>query len=228
MLLGPALDGERSGGCEEAGNGESDDEAWSERQMRFSAYRQRDGHDEGGCADLEGCELAGRDAVRGVGQGEQMSGEGYGAGQGEEGSGADGDEEVLRRRSRWSGEKEEAGEGEKGSDGRGPARRWCVCGTKRWDDGEERDEDDDEAGDEGGLRGRSEGEARGLELIAGCEEEADDQAGEDGAMIDVAELAVVHDGKGKEREGHAEEVEEKRGGVLQGVFDKDERGTPDE
>jgi hypothetical protein len=44
----------------------------------------------------------------------------------------------------------------------------------------------------------------------------------------VAELAVVHDGEGQEREGHAEEVEEERGGVLKGVFDEDEGGSPDE
>jgi hypothetical protein len=37
VLLRPALDGEGCGGGEEAGNGESDDEAWSKRQMRFSA-----------------------------------------------------------------------------------------------------------------------------------------------------------------------------------------------
>ena len=37
VLLGPALDGEGGGGGEEAGDGESDDEAGGERQMRFSA-----------------------------------------------------------------------------------------------------------------------------------------------------------------------------------------------
>ena len=172
--------------------------------------------------------MAGGDSVRGVGEGEEVSGEGDGAGQGEEVAGADADEEVLRGCSGWSGEKEEAGEGEKGSDGGGPARRWRVGGAKRGDDGEERDEDDDEAGDEGGLCGGGEGEAGGLELIAGCEEEADDQAGDEGAAVDVAELAVVHDGQSDEREGHAEEVEEKRGGVLEGVFDEDEGGAPDE
>ena len=45
---------------------------------------------------------------------------------------------------------------------------------------------------------------------------------------DVAELAVVHDGKCDEREGHAEEVEEKRRGVPERVFDEDEGGSPDE
>jgi hypothetical protein len=51
-------------------------------------------------------------------------------------------------------------------------------------------------------------------LIAGCEEEADDQAGEEGVAADVAKLAVIHDGEGEKREHHAEEVEEERGGVL--------------
>jgi len=37
VLLGPALDGEGGGGGEEAGNGESDDKARSDRQMRSSA-----------------------------------------------------------------------------------------------------------------------------------------------------------------------------------------------
>ncbi len=62
MLLGPALDGERSGSGEEAGNDECDDEAWGDGQVGSSAQGQRDGHDERGCADLECCELAGRDS----------------------------------------------------------------------------------------------------------------------------------------------------------------------
>ena len=168
------------------------------------------------------------DLVRGVGKGEQVSGEGYSAGQGEEISRTDADQEVLRRRSGWGCEKEQAGEGEKGSDGGRPARGRGVSGTKRRDESEERDEDDDEASDEGGLRRRREGEAGSLELVAGCEEEADDQAREDGTAVDVAELAVVHDGKSDEREGHAEEVEEQGGGVLERVLDEDEGGSPDE
>ena len=94
--------------------------------------------------------------------------------------------------------------------------------------GEERDEDDDEAGDEGGFCGGGAGEAGGLELISGCEEEADDQAGDEGVTVDLAELAVVHDDESEEREGHAEEVEEEWGDVLEGVFDEDEGGSPDE
>ena len=80
VLLGPALDGERGGGGEEAGNAESYDKPGSDRQMRFSASGQRDCHDEGGYADLESCELAGWHSVRGVGEGQKVSGEGYGAG----------------------------------------------------------------------------------------------------------------------------------------------------
>jgi hypothetical protein len=44
----------------------------------------------------------------------------------------------------------------------------------------------------------------------------------------MAELAVVHDGEGQECEGHAKEVEEEGGGVLESVFDEDEGGSPDE
>jgi hypothetical protein len=65
-------------------------------------------------------------------------------------------------------------------------------------------------------------------LVAGSEEEADDEPGEEGVTADVAELATIHDGEGDERESHAEEVEEKRGGVLKGVFDENEGGSPDE
>ena len=45
---------------------------------------------------------------------------------------------------------------------------------------------------------------------------------------DVAELTVVDDGQSDEGQGHAEEIEEERGGVLEGVFDEDEGGAPDE
>jgi hypothetical protein len=65
-------------------------------------------------------------------------------------------------------------------------------------------------------------------LITCCEEEADDQAGVEGVTADVAKLAVVHDGESEEREGHAEEIEEEGGGILEGVFDEDEGGPPDE
>jgi hypothetical protein len=37
VLLGPALDGERGGGGQEAGNSNGDDEAGSDGQVRFSA-----------------------------------------------------------------------------------------------------------------------------------------------------------------------------------------------
>jgi hypothetical protein len=163
-----------------------------------------------------------------VGEGEQVSGKGYGAGQRKEISRTDADKEVLRRCSGWGREKEQAGEGEKGSDGSRPTRGRCVSGTKGWDDGEERDEDDNEAGDEGRFRGGGAGEAGGLELIAGCEEEADDQTGEECMTAYVAKLTVIHDGECEERERHAEEVEEEGGGILERVFDQDEGGSPDE
>jgi len=44
----------------------------------------------------------------------------------------------------------------------------------------------------------------------------------------VAELTAVHDGQSDEGKGHAEEIEEQRRGVLEGVFDEDEGGAPDE
>jgi len=39
---------------------------------------------------------------------------------------------------------------------------------------------------------------------------------------------MVHDGESRERERHAEEIEEKRRDVLKRVFDEDERTAPDE
>ena len=89
----------------------------------------------------------------------------------------DADEEVLEGGSGWCREEEEAGEGEERSDGGGPARGRSVGGTKRRDDGKERDEDDDEASDERGLGWSGASEAGGLELVSGCEEQADDEAG---------------------------------------------------
>ena len=44
----------------------------------------------------------------------------------------------------------------------------------------------------------------------------------------MAELTAVHDGQSDEGQGHAEEIEEQRRGVLEGVFDEDEGGAPDE
>ena len=39
---------------------------------------------------------------------------------------------------------------------------------------------------------------------------------------------MIHDGQREERKSHAEKIEEKRGDVLQRVFDEDEGGAPDE
>ncbi len=53
------------------------------------------------------------------------------------------------------------------------------------------DEDHDEAGNEGAFGGGGASEAGGLELVSGGEEGADDEAGEDGAAVEVAQAAVV-------------------------------------
>ena len=44
--------------------------------------------------------------------------------------------------------------------------------------------------------------------------------------LSVAELAVVDDGQRDEGEGHAEEIEEQRRDVGEGVLDEDEGGCP--
>ena len=67
-----------------------------------------------------------------------------------------------------------------------------------------------------------ESEAGGLELVAGGEEDSDDEAGDQRATVDSVELTVIHDGQGDEGEGHAKEIEQKRRGVLKGVFDEDD------
>src|ERR1700732_4014022 len=109
-----------------------------------------------------------------------MSGEGYGAGEGEEVGETDAGEEIVPGGFGGRGEEEEAGEGEEGSYGGGPARGVGVGWADRWDDGEDWYEDHDQAGDEGGFGGCGEGEAGGLELIAGCEKEAYDRSGDEG------------------------------------------------
>jgi hypothetical protein len=157
-----------------------------------------------------------------------MACEGYRATEGQEVARADADEEVLHGRSGRCCEKEQASEGEERSDCGGPARRRGVGGTKGRNYGEEWDKHDNEACDEGRFSRRREGETSGLELIAGCEEEANDQAGEQSVTVDVAELAAVHDGKSKESQRHAEKIKEEWGGVLERVLDEDEGGAPDE
>ena len=94
--------------------------------------------------------------------------------------------------------------------------------------GEERDEDDHQAGDEGGLCRCCEGEASGLELISGGEEDSDDDSGEEGVTADVAELAVVDDGKGQEGERHAEKIEEERRGSGRASLTRTKVAAPDE
>ena len=89
------------------------------------------------------------------------------------------------------------------------------------------DEDYDEARDEGGFSGGGTGQACGLELITGGKEKADDEAGDEGRRVMLAQLTVVNDGQSDEGQGHAEEIEEQGRSVLEGVLDEDERYAPD-
>jgi hypothetical protein len=157
-----------------------------------------------------------------------VSSKGDGAGEGEEVAQADGGEEVGPLCAGRRGEQQQAAEGEDGSDGGGPARGLGAGRAERGDRSEERNEDDDQAGDEGRLRGSGAGEAAGLELVAGGEEGADDCPGQNGSARKMAEMAVVDGREGDEGERHAQEVEEERSGVLEGVFDQDEGGSPDD
>ena len=228
MLLGPALDGKGSGSGEEAGNGQGNDETRSNGEVRPSAQWQGDCHDNSSYADLESCELADGDPIRGVGQGEEVGGEGYCACKGKEIPRTDADEEVSKGGSGRGGKEQKAREGKESSDSSGPARTRCVGRSKRGNDGEERNEDDYKSSDKGGFGGSGTSEAGGLELIAGCEKEADNKAGVQSVAADVAELAVVHDGKSDKGQCHTEKIEEKRRGVPEGVLDEDEGAPPDE
>ena len=67
MLLGPALNGEGRGGGEQAGDGERDDQAWGEIEVRWAVQRKGDRHDDCGDGDLEGGELSDGDLRGGVG-----------------------------------------------------------------------------------------------------------------------------------------------------------------
>ncbi len=121
VLLGPALDGEGRSCGEEAGHGEGDEQARGDGQIGLACQRQGEGHDDGGDADLKGSKLAGRDSMGGVGQGQEMAGEGDCAGEGQQVSGTDAGEEIAPRRSCRRGEEEEAGEGQECANCGGPA-----------------------------------------------------------------------------------------------------------
>jgi hypothetical protein len=100
-------------------------------------------------------------------------------------------------------------------------------GPERREESEEGDEDDDQAGDEGGFGGRGAREAGGLELVSGREKDANDQAGEDRATREIAEVAMVDDGQRKEGKRHSDEVEKKGRDVPERVLDEREGGSPD-
>ena len=65
-------------------------------------------------------------------------------------------------------------------------------------------------------------------MVAGSEEESDNESGDDCAAGEIAEVAVVDDGQREEGEGHAKEIEEERGDVAEGVFDEGEGDSPDD
>ncbi len=94
--------------------------------------------------------------------------------------------------------------------------RWSNVEAECWQSGgagirgEDWNEDDHQSGDEGGFCRRRVSESCGLELISGCEEEADDESGEQGSAADVAKLAVVDNGERDEGQGHAQKIEEER------------------
>jgi len=227
VLLGPALDGEGGGGGYEAGDSEGDQKAERDGEVRLASEGEGDGHDDGGGADLECGQLSGGNFVRGVSKREKVSGEGYGADEGEDVADAYAGEEILPCGPGWSGEEQEAREGQERSDGGGPSGGVGVGGAQDGDDGEQGDEDDDQAGDESGFGGGGAGEASGLKLVSGGEEEADDQPRDEGCAVNVSQVAVIDDDQRDGGEGHAEEIEEERGGVVESVLDEDEGDSPD-
>jgi hypothetical protein len=157
-----------------------------------------------------------------------MGGKSYCAEQCKDVSQADGAEEVLPGGTRGCCEEEETGEGEDNADSTGPAGRWCSRGTNGREDSQQRDEDDYEASDEGGFRCGCAGEACGLELISGGEEDANHDTGEEALTFDGAELSAVYDCQRKEGQSHSDQIEEERRGVLKSVFDQDKGCSPDD
>src|ERR1700733_1321906 len=148
VLLRPALDGEGGGGGEQAGDGECDQKARRDCQVWSSACGEGDCHECCRYTDLEGGELAGGDLRGDVRQGDQVAGKGERAGHGKHVAEADAGEEIIPGGSRWRGEEKEAVEGQENADCSGPARSWCLGGTKGRDDCEKRNEDDNQASDE--------------------------------------------------------------------------------
>ena len=107
-----------------------------------------------------------------------------------------------------------------------PGRGACG-GRMAGNEGEQGDKDDDEAGDEGGFDGGGAGEAGGLKLVAGGEEDADEDAGADGLGGESAERAAMDEQEGDACDDHAEEIEEEGRGVGESGLDEDEGAAPD-
>ena len=219
--LGPALDGECGGGGECCGDHEGGDEASGEVDVGVLNERKADRHEECAEADLKNGERLEGNARRDMAEGDAVKRESDGAAEGEDVAEVNGGEirkqgredcEDAARTGRRCSEKQDADEGESGAEKGVPAGCACTGRPKRWCDGEERNEDDDESGDEGGFGGRGAHEADGLELVAGGETEADDGSREDVGAAESVPVAVVGDGKEREGQRHADEVEGRRRG----------------
>ena len=156
-----------------------------------------------------------------------MASEGHGTAESEQVARTNAGEKILPGGSGGCGEKEQTGEGKESADGGVPPRGRSVCGTNDWNRGEKWDEDDDETCDEGGFGGGGASEACGLKLITSSQKETDDDTGQEGCTGDVTELAMVDDGQSDESKGHAEEIEQQGGSILDGVLDEDEGRAPD-
>jgi len=106
VLLGPALDGKGCRSRQQARGYKRDEKTRRHDQVRPSADRKSNGHDDRCYANLESGKLAGGNPMRGAGQGEEVSSESNRAEKREEIPAPDAYEEILPGGSHRRGKKE--------------------------------------------------------------------------------------------------------------------------
>ncbi len=179
-----------------------------------------DEHPEGTDGDFDGDEVGKAVVLGTASEDDDLKGKGDGAGEGEEVSAIErGERESLAGR---NAEKVEADEG--GAD----SGEGIAVDVAPPEDGEQkRDQDDGDSGEEGGLGGGGVEQAGGLEFIAEPHEGSDFKAGAQGSDGEAAQLAEKDDAEDDGGKGHADGVEDERGGVGERRLDDDESGAPD-
>ena len=122
-----------------------------------------------------------------------MTSKGYGACKGEQITGADAGEEVPPGGSGRRGQQQQTSKSEERADGGGPARCRNVGWPQDGNSGEKWNEDNYQSRDESGFSGGGTGQACGLELVTGGEEQANNDARVQGRAGDVKYLTVINE-----------------------------------